>query len=407
MESKPSQNADRSNIFEIPLIPQLFNTCGLSTVLMLTADNGQKSHSNRQFLLGVLNLIRPILLDQCDDIDQEICLQYVLQYLLLKIENQYSNNYRFLFNYLHGKFGYIFDDQVAIHIHLITTKQEHLKVTHNFTMYESYRLYLEKNGLVTPNLLRNEMFTMKTDLELKFLMEIFGYSFLPYESGDGTGAIFLPPKSKVKHQQKLIEKLENVLKTPNHRILYGDSNHWVALTGISQDSDLENWLHFNDPMIPAAKKIAIRDLDATHRFYVFEKSGIDKEKMWGQIYTAIQKDIRIEAHLQQTAAIERVLAIRGEITSTLFDNDEPDRKITMQEFEETEKTSQTPHPNSPQATQKKPLSSDLHEQTKNTLSNKSDFSTSENNESNPNIVVKTRKSTENEWDTDIDFDFEE
>ncbi len=325
------------NPFGIPLIPQLFNTCGLSTVLMLTAKDSHLPQNNRVFLSRVLQHIQPILVDKVEN--REISLQYVLQYLLLKIENPRTSNYQFIYKYLHGIFGHVFVDQVTIHTHLMTQKMDFLNKMQNFSTYDSYRLYMEKKGLITPNLLRNEMFTMKSDLEIKFLMEIFGFQFIPNQfnpndSGDGTGALYMSSKKRKKDYEKIQILLTRISSNPTYRVLYGVHSHWVALTGMSEDENGGNVLiHYNDPMIPEAKTIPLNEIDETHRFYVFKDSESKVSSLWGKIEQVITQEIQVEKNLQETAAVEKVLASREEVNIDLVKKLNNDDRITWYRVE--------------------------------------------------------------------------
>ncbi|TFH27254.1 MAG: hypothetical protein E4G98_06305 [Promethearchaeota archaeon] len=367
------QKNPRGNPFGISLIPQLFNTCGLSTILMLTGKSPHLSQTNRFFLSRVLELIQPILIDKIKNMDREISLQYALQYLLLKIENRSTINYEFIYHFLHNKFGHVLDDQVAIHTYLMTMKMDHLNKTQNYSTYDSYRLYMEKKGIITTNLLRNEMFTMKSDLELKFLMEIFGYQFIPNESGDGTGALFIANKKRKNDFEKIQLLLTEISSNSNYRILYGVHNHWVAVTGMSEEKGSgQVFIHYNDPMIPEAKTIPLDEIDGTHRFYIFKESETDVVKLWEMMEQVIVQEIQIEKNLQNRTAVEKVLASREEVNIDLVKELNLSRKISMLQADRESKSH---------------LSINLH-------------------------PTKTLQSTrhsgkEKDWDTDVDFEFED
>ncbi|MHA1611685.1 MAG: hypothetical protein ACTSYU_06495 [Promethearchaeota archaeon] len=404
------QKNPRWNPLGIPLIPQLFNTCGLSTILMLTAKSSHLRQSNRVFLSRVLQHIRPILIDKVDNLDREISLQYVLQYLLLKVENRFTINYKFLHNYLNGKFGHVFDDQMAIHTYLMKQKMIHLNRTQNYSTYDSYRLYMEKRGLITPNLLRNEMFTMKSDLELKFLMEIFGYQFIPNlfnadASGDGTGALHIAPKKRKKDYEKIKLLLTEISSKPNYRILYGVHSHWVALTGMSEDETRGNVLiHYNDPMIPEARSIPLNEINETHRFYIFKESESDVVKLWGMIEQVAVQEIQIEKNLQEKAAVDKVLLSREEVNVDLVKKLNLTRKISMlqAERESNLKSESNSKPNS---------LSQPESESESELSSESEFASEL--ESSTDLGLDTsrqsrKQSTKgSDWDTEIDFEFEE
>ncbi|MHA1673915.1 MAG: hypothetical protein ACTSYI_09825 [Promethearchaeota archaeon] len=401
------QKNPRWNQYGIPLIPQLFNTCGLSTVLMLTAKASHLQQNNRVFLSRVLQHIQPILVDKVENMDREISLQYVLQYLLLKIENPSTANYQLVNKYLYDKFGHVFRDQITIHSHLMTEKMNFLNKMHDYSTYDSYRLYKEKSGLITPNLLRNEMFTMKSDLELKFLMEIFGFQFIPNQfnpndSGDGTGALYMASKKRKKDYEKIQILLTKITSNPTYRVLYGVHSHWVALTGMSEDEDGGNVLiHYNDPMIPEAKTISLNEIDESHRFYVFKDSEAKVSELWGQIEQVITQEIQVEKNLQETAAVEKVLASREEVNIDLVKKLNLIRKISVLSDGRGSK-SKAKFMGKSKAKSKSILETKSKSNVKSKTSTKLDSDSSTQLPKKGNLSKKGK-----EWDTDIDFDFED
>ncbi len=303
------------NGVEIPIIQQMFNTCGLASILMLSHDPSRSEiHQN---LMKLLEIIQPLIKDECQKMLNSLCLQYAVQYLLLKIQHQEARNFHFLHNYLHGKYGYTFDDQETVLSYMMKTKMQQFLETQDFLLFDSYRLFLEHHGLITPHLLRNEMLTMKSDLELKFLMEPLGFSFESHETGDGTGALYIPVK-KVRNRKeglKFIHRLKKFANQPNKRVLYGFANHWVAVSYISE-VDIDNPLiYYVDPMTSSVKQAGVEFLDESHRFYVFTRNRINYSKLWKNILEISKETVKIERKLQETHSVDKVLAARSEKNS--------------------------------------------------------------------------------------------
>ncbi|MCF2140377.1 MAG: hypothetical protein K9W44_10030 [Candidatus Lokiarchaeota archaeon] len=385
---------------EIPIIQQMFNTCGLASILMLSYDKSLLFI--RRNLIKLLEIIQPLIKDECKQKKNDICLQYALQYILLKIQNRECIRYRFLYNYLHGKFGYTFDDQVAVHTYLLGSKLSDFLNSQKFSYYDCYKLYLENRGLITPDLLQNEMLTMKTDLELKFLMEIFGFSFIPYESGDGTGALYIPKKAvgKRKTYHKLAKKLIQIVKDPKYRILYGFSNHWVAVFQIieSETNTEIPKIYYNDPMTASVKSIKIDQLDNSHRFYIFKRNKLNLNKLWENVLETVEEDIKTESHLQEMHAVEKVLASRKEkdSASALFAVLNPSINQESSHIKDNSKKEFF-----------SPVSQNS-EKSQNSLEimSEKDNERINHKEKKKNISNNNENSSE-EWDIEIDFEFED
>ncbi|WP_457559155.1 hypothetical protein [Candidatus Harpocratesius sp.] len=382
---------------EIPIIQQMFNTCGLASILMLSYDKSLLFI--RKNLIKLLEIIQPLISDECKKKKNNICLQYALQYVLLKIQNRECTNYRFLYNYLHGKFGYTFDDQVAVHNYLLGSKLNDFLNSQKFSYYDCYKLYLENGGFITPDLLQNEMLTMKTDLELKFLMEIFGFSFIPYESGDGTGALYIPEKAvgKRKTYHKLAKKLMQIIRDPKYRILYGFSNHWVAVFQITEseaNTEIPK-IYFNDPMTANVKSIKIDQLDNSHRFYIFKRNKLNLDKLWKNIIETVAEDIKIESHLQEMNAVEKVLASKEKknSTSALFSVLNPTINQKSSSVQENSKIiSSLPEIQNSENSDEFILEK-IDEKTK--------------NEKKKKVMSSDVENSSEDWDIEIDFEFED
>ena len=81
-------------------------------------------------------------------------------------------------------------------------------------------------------------------MDLKILMSIFEYDFVPFNSTNGA----------LVHNKKDKEFLENLCKSyinPENRILFGDGKHWQILTGL-YTRDLDKWIIKNEIIAPKA-----------------------------------------------------------------------------------------------------------------------------------------------------------
>ena len=132
-----------------------------------------------------------------------------------------------------------------------------------------------QNNLVSPHILRNSLYTMRTDADLKIYFSLFGGSFQAQEqeTADGTGGLYFTKndfkdgkagyKAKIRIMKEHL-KGEESSKIPCIALNVG--HHWVAIQGI-KDSD--NVLIINNPLGGRQQRRITRSTPEHHRFYLF------------------------------------------------------------------------------------------------------------------------------------------
>ncbi len=106
-----------------------------------------------------------------------------------------------------------------------------------------YLYYTEMDDLVSPPILTQNLFTMKTDAELKILAELFNYEFIPKDGEDMTGAVYFTRKQISSRLSQTVKikwrKLEEWANQQNQIILYGQAHHWLAIRGVYRTYQLK------------------------------------------------------------------------------------------------------------------------------------------------------------------------
>ena len=296
--------------WEYPVIEQLHNTCGLASLLMMLdlPNNARIS----QFLTDITQLIAP-LIRQLDKIDQALVIgagenqnvlyQYSLQYLLLKILA--SKTFPSIQNYFSERFGSLYEDQKILSNHILTAKSERFLDQDELEIAKAYDEYILDGRLINPVMMEDETHTMKTDLELKLLMELFGYEFIPIESGDHTGALYFTQKNAWSNIKDLVNAHLN-----HYPILYGSDNHWMAVVGLYPNTN-RSWTGrkgipnykiaprdynfvYNDPIVGSRIQRRLKGLQPSQRFYIFRPRIINLTNLYQDIKNHILEDISDE-----------------------------------------------------------------------------------------------------------------
>lgn len=335
-------DSEAQNLFKrnYPLYGQLPNSCGLATILMLVDPPHFPRIEN--FLTELSVLIDPHI-PRVDTSISEFRHQYALEYFLLKAQGFGKNTE--LYKYLETRFAGIYEDQKALNMHLLTAKREKFLEMNMIAVVKAYDDYiLGENDLITGIMLEDEVKTMKTDIEIKLLMELLGFQFVKLKEGDATGAIDLSQGDTQKNVDLLLKSFQN----PKVRIIYGHQTHWMALDGITtkrgnpfhieskkNNSNLLKDLifTFNDPIVPSVRDIAYRELSQESRFYVFEDRGENLGWLWNSFIANSKYDIplEIEKSIQVTKELAKSQIV---IDSTLSDRLEKYRIAEEKRVEE-------------------------------------------------------------------------
>jgi hypothetical protein len=326
---------------ELPLYPQVSNGCGLATLLMNV--NPDKNSDLKGFLDGMYKSVAKTLPFSEKIKIREFKWAYALQTLLMK--SLAYGKIEFLYEFLEEKMEYSFEDQRFInraacegYMNVMVQKRriEYLK--------KPMEDYLE-NGYMNYFLLDNFIKVMKTDLELKVLMELFDYQFEYQDALDLFGAIvFEAPEVRKPTQdtKKKLELLFTKLADPDYRFFFGIAHHWVALTSLIDASfPLEKQprngypeghkidvrkiiLRFNDPNTVKISNLLLKNLNGSCRIYVFKKRNQDLTELHKKIVNHFEKEL------------EEEIKILGEIQESVqkkFDKGQPKEEGNKQPLE--------------------------------------------------------------------------
>ncbi len=136
-----------------------------------------------------------------------------------------------------------------------------------------YNTFFEAN-LVNPYVLESNLYSLRTDLELKILFSLFGGKFL-YQQLDGeggTGSIYFTKKEVQigsESEKKKILTLENHLKQEDgnnfNRIALNLGSHWVAVQSVSEADGVV----YNDSIPGKTRNVKIKRLTESNIFYLF------------------------------------------------------------------------------------------------------------------------------------------
>ena len=287
--------------WEFPLYRQLTNSCGLASILMLMDPS--KNTKLQEILDKIGELINPLILKILPIDETEFIFQYVLQYVLLKALSRNSDDYQFLNDFLTDQFQNSYENQKLISNFKLAESHQKFIEHEMFAIAKAYDRYILEGNTIPTLMLKNETLSVKNDMDLKILMSIFGYDFIPFNSTNG--ALIYDKKNK--------DFLANLCKShidPEYRILFGDGKHWQALTGL-YTKNLDKWviknekiapksslkdfiIVYNDPIIPKQHLAQLKEIISQHYFYIFKKRKGDNSILWNRIYNAISQGITNE-----------------------------------------------------------------------------------------------------------------
>ena len=215
----------------LPEYTQHPNGCGLAALLMLI--DPPKNQEIKQFLSDVWKKIAP-LFGHTSFVLLELQWAIALQYLLLKSLGNAKKDE--IYQFFNSRLEYSYEDAKIINGF---TQEQNRKILLDQGKDQEAMLYLhytELDDYVTPSLLMKNLHTMKTDVELKILAEIFNYTFVFSPSEDSTGALYF---QKSKYAKRLPEEfkeqwrtLEKCANDPSYVIIFGQYYHWLAVRGI-------------------------------------------------------------------------------------------------------------------------------------------------------------------------------
>ena len=335
-------------IRNIPTYTQHPNGCGLSAVLMLL-DLPQNKEIE-EFLQKTWNKVKLIFLKTKFE-KKELQYAVALQYLLLKsVGYSLKEGKEQIYSFFRDRLNYTYEDIRVMNS--FNQEQFHKTMLDQGKSNEGY-LYLhysQDRDYITPIMLMENIHTMKTDLELKILAEIFNYEFLYQDSEDMTGAIYFTQKElkkKISQNTKVKwNKLEQFANNPDYIIIYGQYYHWLSIRGIYRTSqlkkidqiklletpddqnpkettekstkstleviqdifqddffDMKDWnykkmmIDLNDPALNERVVLNFQSLSESDRFYIFKKRPDSNFQIFENFLTHLSHDIRHEMAL--------------------------------------------------------------------------------------------------------------
>ena len=243
---------------DIPHYRQLYNTCGLSSLLMISIP---EKNGNLQYLLDDICKIIGV----STEFNRTLNWQLACGYLLLKMSFS-----RILAYQLRNSFSEDYSNFKILLKNQIMQKKKFYSNSQNSQMVFCLNTFLQRR-IIRKKTLRIFMDDMKTNLELKLLAYLFGGRFIPNkDSNDGTGCHYFKKKKK-----KEINKIKEMI---DDGLMLGLLNHWMPVKDIYKNDEDEMFLSVNDPL-HNRKSILLNNIDNNYRFYHYKFDIELQEKM--------------------------------------------------------------------------------------------------------------------------------
>ena len=256
---------------DIPLYTQLTNTCGLSSLLMIT--NSPKDSSLELLLNDIMNKMR------VEPYYRGIIgWQLAEGYLLMKMcfNRSLAYHLRKTFQDEYAIFKMILLQQLEDRMNAFLLVNDSQKVS-------DIKLYLTK-GIIRKNAFYEYLFEMKTNLELKMLAYFYGGESLAFPSTDGTGALWLDGKDNKK-------KLHTLYQHVPDGLLIGLGYHWLAVQGMEEIKKNQYDFHIHDPK-GERRTVSSNKIEVNFRFYAFKFDATKRKKMDAVVRRALKLPLR-------------------------------------------------------------------------------------------------------------------
>jgi len=253
---------------EIPHYGQLYNTCGLSSLLMIAIP--EKNGGLHRLLDDICKVI-----GASTEFNKELNWQLACGYLLLKasFNRTLAWHLRKLFDYDYYNFKILLNNQLTEKVQYHTNKMDFKTVSALNTFF--------KAKIIKKPALKTYLDDMKTNLELKMIALLFGGIYMPNaESTDGTGCYTFDKKKK--------KDLETLNEMINDGLMLGLFNHWLAVKDLYKDEENNFVLAINDPL-KSTNKIKFNDLTSSHRFYHYKFD----QKLQKQMEEVVRKALKL------------------------------------------------------------------------------------------------------------------
>nr|MDO8111511.1 hypothetical protein [Candidatus Sigynarchaeota archaeon] len=264
---------------EMPLISQIHNSCGISSVLMAL-----KPDKNKLLDLGLRKLEKKVtkaLKISTERFDFQDRMQFAVAWLILHVIFAETD-----FSTLLAPF---FSDVDNIKL-LIESKFDEMVVYQKARGNAKVVKDLERlttEGEISFNFLEAYMEEQKTDMELKFLGAMFGLVFVAVPEGTGGSPLGYVTRVDPRGPEDYLQKVGLLAKhIMNGAVLANYEFHWLALREIGkrlQDfkqeaksesieviSTTPHFFKFNNPLSGMILSVTKADILAKYNFYCFE-----------------------------------------------------------------------------------------------------------------------------------------
>lgn len=231
--------------------------------------NPEKNINIKEFLEGFFKKMKFLVLDLKYN-KKEFRWSYVLEYFLLK---SLANNK--LSEHLSKEIPELLENSKI----LIKSELKKKKDTDFIVNSELRKKTLDsyfKTGLENPFIIRNHLYSIKHDYELRILFSLFGGKYLSQELSDLSGFFYFTNEDlKDINSERFTLKYQaiknHIEKAPNNCIAINSSYHWLALISTLKIGK-DHILILNDPnkTKQIKKKISKRKLSDKDIFYFFK-----------------------------------------------------------------------------------------------------------------------------------------
>ncbi|MHA1680268.1 MAG: hypothetical protein ACTSUE_04630 [Promethearchaeota archaeon] len=268
-----SQTNDKK--LKYPLIKQTLNTCGLASLAMIFLFHSDEIKEFLLKLYRVKYLDKKLRKKEIEKPNEAII--WSLGYLLLKAK--VSRKFGNWISRLTNEYEYM-DYEMNINIFLEKEISDRLKV--KLPDLETLRKYFRK-GIIRKRFLKHYLDQFKTQIELRMLATMLGFSFEPYP-GDVMGNLYFEKDDDMK-EDKIIYIQERLDDHDVSTLLGHGQSHWMVphtlkkITMKSGKKDKKNKdavaektihaLELNDPM-GGKPQLQVSRLDHTYIFYFFK-----------------------------------------------------------------------------------------------------------------------------------------
>ncbi|MBD3339455.1 MAG: hypothetical protein GF353_10120 [Candidatus Lokiarchaeota archaeon] len=156
-----------------------------------------------------------------------------------------------------------------------------------------------KTNLVTRQIIKNYLYQMRTDIDLKILFKLFGGRFFPQnqEIYDGTGGLYFTEKDFKGDRDGFKAKISilsnhlyrNNFKTPC--IALNKEHHWVAIQEVKKKEEI---IVINNPLGFRSHIQLNKNIPESYRFYLFDHNQDNAFILINDVVNFLNREIKRE-----------------------------------------------------------------------------------------------------------------